>query len=115
MKAGVTFVTHYIPTPYECVYFLFIAGETFKYFPKNAHLIIVDRNAYVCQFLQSDLGRRRLDHLHVEKVYVEHAENMNAVPTESVDAVVATRVLCSSRNVPRLLAQIQRVLAPVRP
>lgn len=72
---------------------------------------MVDRNAFYETLLRDNL--HQYPSLHLERLVHCSAEDMSEIPDESVDAVVATLVLCSITNVKQVLAEIKRVLAPV--
>lgn len=83
-----------------------------KYYPKGAHLVMVDRNEFYEPLLKENLNKH--PSLHLERLVQCSAENMKVVPDESVDVVVSTIVLCSIDNIPAVLSEIKRVLVPVR-
>jgi ubiquinone/menaquinone biosynthesis C-methylase UbiE len=72
----------------------------------------VDKNPAFETLLRDNL--KQYTSLQLERIVHCPAEDMHEVPDESVDAVVASLVLCSVSDVPRVLAEVRRVLAPVR-
>jgi ubiquinone/menaquinone biosynthesis C-methylase UbiE len=50
----------------------------------------------------------------LEKFIISSGEKLQGVPSNSVDIVVATMVLCSVENARNVLREIRRVLVPVR-
>jgi ubiquinone/menaquinone biosynthesis C-methylase UbiE len=91
---------------------VFLSGANLKYYPKGAHLVMVEPNEYYKPLLKNNLNKH--PSLHLERLVQCSAENMKMVPDESVDAVVSTIVLCSIDNIPAVLTEIKRVLVPVR-
>lgn len=57
---------------------------------------------------------KRYPRLFVERIVYSCAEDMCEITDQSVDAVVSTNVLCSVDDERKVLAEIHRVLAPVR-
>ncbi|KAF4528199.1 hypothetical protein B566_EDAN014024 [Ephemera danica] len=85
-------------------------GANLKYFPKGSRLVFVDKNAAFEPLLRDNL--RLHTSLRLERIVHCNAEDMHEVADESVDAVVCSLVLCSVSDVPRVLAEVRRVLAP---
>lgn len=90
---------------------LLFSGENLKYYPKNSHLVVVDRNVYIHAYLDSNPGLTR--NVSIERVIVSSEDRLEAIPDSSVDAVVATFVLCSVTRISLILSEIKRILAPV--
>lgn len=90
---------------------MLFSGENLKYFPKNSHVVVVDRNVYLQAYLDSNPGLTRS--VNIERVIVFSEDNLEPIPDNSVDAVVATFVLCSVTRVSLVLSEIKRILAPV--
>ncbi|PSN37302.1 hypothetical protein C0J52_20815 [Blattella germanica] len=86
-------------------------GENVKYYPKNSHLLVVDRNVYIKTYLKSKPHLTSC--INVENVTVSSGDNLRHIPDNSIDAVVGTFVLCSASRMDDLLHEIKRVLAPV--
>lgn len=89
-----------------------LTGANLKYYPRGAHLVMVDRNEFYEPLLKMNLNKH--PSLHLERLVQCSAENMKMVPDSSVDVVVSTIVLCSIDNIPAVLSEIKRVLVPVR-
>nr|CAD7609242.1 unnamed protein product [Timema genevievae] len=87
-----------------------IEGENLKYYPRNSRVTLVDKNVYLQSYLEANSSR--ISHLKVERFIVSHGDDLRGVPSNSVDVVVATLVLCSAANVGAVLREIRRVLAP---
>jgi ubiquinone/menaquinone biosynthesis C-methylase UbiE len=90
---------------------LLFSGENLKYYPKNSHLVVVDRNMYIHAYLDSNPGLT--SNVNIERVIVSCEDHLEAIPRSSVDAVVATFVLCSVTRINLILTEIKRILAPV--
>nr|CAD7440290.1 unnamed protein product [Timema bartmani] len=85
-------------------------GENLKYYPRNSRVTLVDKNVYLQSYFEANSSR--ISHLKVERFIVSHGDDLRGVPSNSVDVVVATLVLCSAANVGAVLREIRRVLAP---
>nr|CAD7415724.1 unnamed protein product [Timema poppensis] len=85
-------------------------GENLKYYPRNSRVTLVDKNIYLQSYFEANPSR--ISHLKVERFMVSHGDDLRSVPSNSVDVVVATLVLCSAANVGAVLREIRRVLAP---
>jgi ubiquinone/menaquinone biosynthesis C-methylase UbiE len=90
---------------------LLFSGENLKYYPKNSHLVVVDRNVYIHAYLDSNRGLT--SNVNIERVIVSSEDHLEAIPDSNVDAVVATFVLCSVTRINLILTEIKRILAPV--
>lgn len=88
-----------------------LSGENLKYYPKNSCVIVIDHNMYIQSYLDSNPGLT--NNVNIEDVFVSSEWNLEAVPDNSVDAVVGTFILCSAPNVNLVLSEIKRILAPV--
>ncbi|XP_069677979.1 thiol S-methyltransferase TMT1B-like [Periplaneta americana] len=88
----------------------FRTGENIKYYPKNCHLLVVDRNVYIQSYLDSNPNLT--NNVNLENVFVLSGESLKAISDNSVDAVVGTYVLCTATRVDQLLSEIKRVLTP---
>jgi len=51
--------------------------------------------------------------MNIERVLMFSEENLEAIPDNSVDAVVGSFILCSVTRVNLVLSEIKRILAPV--
>jgi len=88
-------------------------GTNFQFYPPGSEVICVDPNRHF-----EPIVSRRIHNLlevQVSQFHVGVAENLREfVEAESVDAVVATLVLCTVNDIIRSLQEILRVLKPVR-
>ena len=87
-------------------------GANFKYYPKNVNVMCLDPNPEFEQYLKSNAENH--PHVNVVESVLGVVEDMSAIPSGSVDAVVCTLVLCSVGNVDGALKEIRRVLRQVR-
>lgn len=88
-------------------------GTNFPYFPKGSKVIAVDYNPnFESQFKTS--SEKFSGQVEVEKYICASAEDMAQVPSNSVDAVVSTYVLCYIEDRQKALQEIKRVLVKVR-
>ncbi|CAG2061614.1 unnamed protein product [Timema podura] len=84
--------------------------ENLKYYPRNSRVTLVDKNVYLQSYFEANSSR--ISHLKVERFIISHGDDLRGVPSNSVDVVVATLVLCSAANVGAVLREIRRILAP---
>lgn len=82
-------------------------GVNLAYLPDGVHWVGLEANPYLHPHLQRALGLRGLS----GEILLGRAEAI-PLPEESVEAVVATLVLCSVADPRRALAEILRVLKP---
>jgi len=87
------------------------SGANFQYYPEGAHIICVERNSMFEAPLRASLKQR--PGIEISQFLLTSAENMRDVASNSVDAVVSTKVLCSIGDVDKCLQEILRVLKPV--
>jgi ubiquinone/menaquinone biosynthesis C-methylase UbiE len=82
-------------------------GPNLRFYPPDINLIGIEPNPHMHPFLRAaaDEAQRHIDIRRTD------AERMD-LPDASVDAVVATRVLCSVHHVSAVLREVQRVLRP---
>ncbi len=85
-------------------------GSNLCYFPDNSFVMCIDPNPYFAKYVLRVAEQR--PELKLEFVQ-GFAEDMRNIPSESVDAVIATLVLCTVRNIDNALIEIRRVLKPV--
>lgn len=90
---------------------VFFSGENLKYYPKNSHVIVVDRNLYIHSYLDSNPGLT--NNVSIEDLFVSSEWNLEPIADNSVDAVVGTFILCSADRVNLVLSEIKRILVPV--
>jgi len=87
------------------------SGANLQYYPDGAEIICVEPNDLFEAPLRASFARQH--RVQISRFLVASAENMRDVASESVDAVVSTKVLCSVSDVDRCLQEILRVLKPV--
>ncbi|XP_068249230.1 thiol S-methyltransferase TMT1A-like [Palaemon carinicauda] len=85
-------------------------GDNFKYYPDGAHLVLVDPNPHFKQHFAKKLTDKFK--INPQDIIVSTGEAMDVVPSESVDAVVVSLVLCSVADVSKVVHQVKRVLVP---
>jgi SAM-dependent methyltransferase len=83
-------------------------GSNFHHYPKNARIIALDKNHHFRDYYIENQGK--FPGLVLEEFIHGMAEDMRDVPDESVDAVVATHVLCSVTDPEAVLREVKRVL-----
>lgn len=83
------------------------AGANFRYYPRDIRWIGAEPNRHMHPYLHraAEAAGFRIE------VHLSHAENLG-LPNESVDTVVATAVLCSVQDPPKVLQEIRRVMKP---
>ncbi|XP_076174214.1 thiol S-methyltransferase TMT1A-like isoform X2 [Ptiloglossa arizonensis] len=87
-------------------------GENIQFYPYNTHLIAVDRNLELADYLENGNHSRQFSHVTIESIIVGDGSYLDDVPTGYVDVVVTTRSLCSVASLQSTLHEIHRVLAP---
>lgn len=87
------------------------SGANFQFYPDGARIICIERNCMFEGPLRASLEQR--PGVDISQFHVASAENMRDVASDSVDAVVSTKVLCSVGDVDKCLQEILRVLKPV--
>jgi len=87
------------------------SGANFRYYSDGAQIICIEPNSLFEAPLRANLAQR--PGVVISQFLVASAENMRDVRSNSVDAVVSTKVLCSVADVDRCLQEILRVLKPV--
>ena len=87
-------------------------GANLQFLPQEMkiQLVALDPNQFCKPYLEKTLD----DHPNVTlKQYVEGvAEDMKMIPSESIDCVLSTIVLCSVQDQAKVLSEINRVLKP---
>ncbi|KAK7071124.1 Methyltransferase domain [Halocaridina rubra] len=86
------------------------AGANFKFYPVGCHLVAVDPNPHFEKYYNDK--RANFPQIKSADIVVSTGEAMDMVESNSVDAVVMTLVLCSVRDVTKVISQIKRVLVP---
>ncbi|XP_015440331.1 PREDICTED: methyltransferase-like protein 7A, partial [Dufourea novaeangliae] len=89
-----------------------VIGENIQFYPDNTHLIGVDRNVKLAEYLIKGNRSWQFSHIIIERLIVGDGSSLQNVPTGYVDAVVTTRALCSVTSIQSTLREIHRVLAP---
>lgn len=88
------------------------SGANFQFYPGGCTVLCTDPNPHFLGYLRRSMDANT--HLTYDAFVVASGEDMRGVGDESVDVVVCTLVLCSVRDVKRVLQEIRRVLKPVR-
>lgn len=83
------------------------AGANFRYLDRGTHVIALEPNLHMHSYLRAAAAR----HGVTVDVRAGVAERI-PMADESVEAVIASLVLCSVADPPRALAEIRRVLRP---
>lgn len=99
----------------DCIRLLEIGvktGENIQFYPDNTHLIAVDRNVRLAEYLIKGNRSWQFSHIIIERVIVGDGSSLKDVPTGYVDVVVSMRSLCSVTSIQSTLQEIRRVLAP---
>jgi len=91
-----------------------VAGENIQFYPEGSHLIGVDWNAKLGEYLVKGSRSWQFSHVVIERLIIGDGSSLRDVPTGCVDVVVTTRSLCSVTSMRSTLREICRVLAPVR-
>ena len=87
------------------------SGENFKFYPKGTLFSCVEPNQHY-----DSVWMKKLDaHKHIKLVDCFHtyAEDMPDVKSNSYDVVVSTLIMCTVKDPPAVLREIDRVLKPV--
>jgi len=85
-------------------------GKNFEYYPAGSEVICLEPNRHFEAALYESAGQH--PEVRISEFLVSSAENVREVQSGSVDAVVATEVLCSVGDADRCLREIIRVLKP---
>ncbi|XP_062299771.1 N6-adenosine-methyltransferase TMT1A-like [Scomber scombrus] len=84
------------------------SGANFQFYPYGCTVVCTDPNPHFEKYLRMSMDANK--HLTYGEFIVVPAEDMKGVEDESVDVVVCTLVLCSVRNVHRVLQEVRRIL-----
>ncbi|XP_019698021.1 methyltransferase-like protein 7A [Harpegnathos saltator] len=87
-------------------------GENIRFYPEGTHLIGVDWNTKLGEYLVKGGRSWQFSHVIIERLIVGDGSSLKGIPTGCVDVVVTTRSLCSVKSVRSTLQEIRRVLAP---
>lgn len=86
-------------------------GTNFQFYPPGCRVTCTDINPNFQQGLAKTMSKNR--HLRYERFLEAAGEDLQPVPSGSVDVVVCTLVLCSVHDVSAVLREVLRVLRPV--
>ncbi|XP_017893553.1 methyltransferase-like protein 7A [Ceratina calcarata] len=87
-------------------------GENIQFYPDSTHLIAVDRNVKLAEYLIKGNRSWEFSHIIIERLITGDGSSLKEIPTGYVDIVVSTRSLCSVKSTRSTLQEIRRVLAP---
>ncbi|XP_011630835.1 methyltransferase-like protein 7A [Pogonomyrmex barbatus] len=87
-------------------------GENIQFYPEGTHLIGVDWNTKLGEYLVKGNRSWQFSHIIIERLIIGDGSSMKKVLTGCVDVVVTTRSLCSVKSVQSTLQEIRRVLTP---
>ncbi|XP_077267088.1 thiol S-methyltransferase TMT1A-like isoform X1 [Temnothorax americanus] len=87
-------------------------GENVQFYPESTHLIGVDWNIKLGEYLVKGNRSWQFSHVIIERLITGDGSSLKEVLTGCVDAVVTTRSLCSVKSLQSTLQEIRRVLAP---
>lgn len=85
-------------------------GVNFAHYPEGTHLVVIDPNPHYKDYYYDNINK--FQHIHPEEFHVATGEDMSMVPDNSIDVVIVTLVLCTVKDVDKVLQEIKRVLAP---
>ncbi|KAG7267745.1 hypothetical protein CRUP_019650 [Coryphaenoides rupestris] len=83
-------------------------GTNFKYYPAGSRVMCTDPNPHFQRYLARSMAEN--EQLSYERFAVCAGEDLGAFADGSADAVVATLVLCTVRDVARTVREARRVL-----
>lgn len=84
------------------------AGTLIPHLPRAVSYLALEPNRFLHKTIES---RAEVSNVRLQKILSDYAEQIS-LPSQSVDAVVAVRTLCSPRDLPRALSEIKRILKP---
>lgn len=87
------------------------SGANFEYYPNGCKITCVDPNPHFRNYLEKSMAKN--DHLVYNSFVIASGENLQVLEDNCVDAVVCTLVLCSVKDIPKVLQESKRVLRPV--
>ncbi|XP_012249522.1 methyltransferase-like protein 7A [Bombus impatiens] len=87
-------------------------GENIQFYSDSTHLIGVDRNLKLPEYLINGNRSWQFSHIIIERLIVGDGSSLKEIPTGYVDVVVTTRSLCSVKSLQSTLREIHRVLTP---
>ncbi|XP_012285681.1 uncharacterized protein LOC105702586 isoform X2 [Orussus abietinus] len=86
-------------------------GDNIRYYPNEAHLICVDWNRKLSEYLVSDKKSWQFGKVVLERLIIGDGTSLKDVTSGCVDVVVTCRSLCSTSSLPQTLREIRRILA----
>ncbi|XP_012527730.1 methyltransferase-like protein 7A [Monomorium pharaonis] len=87
-------------------------GENIQFYPEGTHLIGVDWNVKLGEYLIKGNRSWQFSHVIIERLIMGDGSSLKEILTGYVDVVVTTRSLCSVKSIQSTLQEIRRVLAP---
>ncbi|XP_004086197.1 methyltransferase-like protein 7A [Oryzias latipes] len=84
------------------------SGANFRFYPNGCTVTCTDPNPGFERYLRRNMDANK--HVTYEGFLVVSGEDLRGIQDESVDVVVCTLVLCSVKNVQKVLQEAQRVL-----
>ncbi|XP_003740672.2 uncharacterized protein LOC100899743 [Galendromus occidentalis] len=81
-------------------------GSSLDFYPKDSRIVAVEPNPYFVDRLL----KLQESHPNLVKVIHGSAEDLRDIPSESIDAVVSTLVLCSVSDLDKSIKEVKRVL-----
>lgn len=87
------------------------SGANFRFYPNGCTVTCTDPNPGFERYLRRNMDANK--HVTYEGFLVVSGEDLRGIQDESVDVVVCTLVLCSVKNVQKVLQEAQRVLRKV--
>ncbi|GAB6023508.1 hypothetical protein CHUAL_008285 [Chamberlinius hualienensis] len=85
-------------------------GTNFEFYPENSRIIVVEPNHHFTQIRRNNM--LKWPTLREERTIIGGGEDMRAIESNTVDAVVDSMVLCSVTNMDQVFREIHRVLKP---
>lgn len=88
------------------------SGGNLEFFPTDSKisLIAVEPNAFCKPYLEKNL--EVFPNIKLSKYAINFAEDMKDIPSDSIECVISTIVLCSVEDQVRVLREIKRILKP---
>nr|XP_037269775.1 methyltransferase-like protein 7A [Rhipicephalus microplus] len=83
-------------------------GTNLAYYPTGSKVISVEPNPYFENIFREN--RCAFPNVEIERFVISGAEDMSSIPSDSVDCVVSTLVLCSVENMAFVIREIKRIL-----
>lgn len=83
-------------------------GTNLAYYPTGSKVISVEPNPYFENIFREN--RCAFPNVEIERFVLGCAEDMSSIPSDSVDCVVSTLVLCSVEDMASVIREIKRIL-----